>query len=88
MEPEIFLREPTSIRPSIKNLVFYSEQTPVIIHLRIYCASEITDGAEETFHELTSQPVNEYLNYETAECFISSYKTAPWFIYCKENYLS
>jgi len=60
---------------------------PVITHLRLHSSAEVTEGAENKFLELTSQPVNEYIKFETQECFIASYKTAPWFIYCKENYL-
>lgn len=59
--------------------------SPIIVHLKIHSLAGVAEGAESTFRELTSSETSANPKYEPAECFLVSYSTAPWFIYCREN---
>jgi hypothetical protein len=59
----------------------------IIIHLRLHSIAEVTEGAIDKFRELTSPAIRlgDEIQYESNKCFIASYNSAPWFIYCQEE---
>jgi hypothetical protein len=59
--------------------------SPIYIHLKIYSLPGVAEGAENTFKKLTSSEENSNPRYDSAACFIVSYATAPWFVYCMET---
>jgi hypothetical protein len=59
--------------------------SPIYIHLKFHSLAGVAEGAESTFRDLTSSDSNSNPRYESAACFIVSYTTAPWFIYCRES---
>ena len=59
--------------------------SPIYIHLKLHSLAGVAEGAESTFRELTSLDESSNPRYDPTACFIVSYATAPWYIYCKEN---
>jgi hypothetical protein len=59
--------------------------SPIYIHLKIHSLAGVAEGAENTFRELTFSEENSNPRYDSAACFIVSYATAPWFVYCRET---
>lgn len=58
--------------------------SPIYIHLKIHSLALVTEGAEATFRQITSEEEGNP-RYDSSGCFITSYATAPWFVYCEEN---
>jgi hypothetical protein len=60
-------------------------ELPIVIHLKLHSASEVTEGAEDRFRELTPPQRGAVLRYESQACFIISYSSAPWFVHCVDT---